>query len=214
MKVKAVIFDLDGTLLDSLEDLSCFANEVLEQNGFAPLGLEQFKSIAGYGTKELFQKATDVNEDALLEKLARQYLYLYHTRPQRYSKLYEGIEQLLQDLHKLSIQKAILSNKPDGLTKKCVEDFVGGGRFDRVCGHMEGFAKKPNGESTRWLLSRLGVGPAEALFVGDTQTDMQTAAAAGIDAVGVSWGFRDEATLRSGGAKHIIHHPKELLGLL
>ena len=131
-----------------------------------------------------------------------------HTKP------YEGIPELLDALAARGLKMAVLSNKPDEFTKRCVDEYFGLGRFEAVLGQREGVARKPDPAGALEIAERLGLPPECFVYLGDTAVDMQTAQSAGMYAVGVLWGFRPLEELREGGARAVIRQPMELIGLL
>jgi len=217
MKFKAVIFDLDGTLLDSLADLANTLNSVLENNGLPRHDMEEFRYLVGYGMDELVRKAMPekLREDSsLFEKLQGEMrehyaeTWMLHTRP------YPGIDDLLDWLDSSPLQMGVLSNKPDRFTKLCVETLLGDWTFDQVTGHHPGIGHKPDPEGALHMAASMNVLPQEVLYVGDSEVDMLTATAAGMYPLGVLWGFRTGEELLESGAKRIVETPQEIVEVL
>lgn len=214
-KFETVIFDLDGTLLNSLEALTYYANLTLKSNGFKTFNSNEYRKFAGYGTAELFKRALDdsIRED-LLNKLVREYREAYEADVRKYQSLFDGVKELLDSLEKFDLKKAILSNKPHSLTLKTVDTFFKKWKFDVVFGHRDNREKKPNPESAIEIANILNTQSDRVLYIGDTKIDMQTAERAEFYSVGVTWGFRDEAELLEYGANSIVNHPLEILDIL
>jgi phosphoglycolate phosphatase len=216
MRCTAVIFDLDGTLVDSLGDLAHSMNEVLESMGHPTHPTEPYRRFVGDGIVMLARRALPPNaaDQASVEEAVRRMREVYGRRCLETTAPYPGIPELLKALRALELKTAVLSNKPDGATRQIVFRLFQGHAFDQVRGARSGIPLKPDPTSALDLLSELGARPADVLYLGDTKTDMQTGRRAGVLTVGVTWGFRDEDELRGSGSQHIIHHPLELLELL
>lgn len=216
MRFDAVIYDLDGTLLDSLHDLAETVNEVLEKLERPPFAIDAYRFMVGDGVSVLFQRALpETQEDpALKEKALSLFDQIYATRWNNRSKPYPGILPMLKKLETIGLRQCILSNKPDAFTNKCAAYFFPSAKFDIVVGHSERFPRKPDPTSARWIASQLGVCSERIAYVGDTNTDMKTAVGAGLYAIGVTWGFRPESELREWGAVSIARDPEELTELL
>jgi phosphoglycolate phosphatase len=208
----AVIFDLDGTLLDSLQDIGNAANEVLLQLGLPPRSLEDYRTLVGDGVSVLFQRAIpDCAQDEILRaRCIKSFEATYAEQWNRHSRAYDGIETLLEALRRADVPMAVLSNKPEAFTQQCVAHFFPRTQFAFVIGHSERFPRKPDPTSANWIAQALHVQPSSVAYVGDTDTDMKTAVGAGFHAVGVTWGFRTEAELVAHGARVAIHSPHAL----
>ena len=214
--IRACIFDLDGTLCDSVVSIGSCVNHVLEEFGFAPVEMERFYYFVGDGVHQLIVRTLNyVGADpSLTESVKKRYLErfreecLYEVHP------YEGILDLLEALKKRKILLAVLSNKPHENTKRVIETIFGDRVFDLVQGQQEGIPRKPDPAGALREAELLGVTPRECLYVGDTGTDMRTGKSAGMHTVGVLWGFRDRQELMENGADRIVGEPMELLELL
>lgn len=213
MNNKAIIFDLDGTLLDSLEDLAVAANRVLERFDYPTHPIERYCYFIGEGARIAMQRASGIEEETLLTKLTKEFTAEYAKSVDTYSRLYEGIESLLDSLEALPLKKAILSNKPHHLTLRCHKSFLDKWTFDYVFGLREGTPKKPDPFSANELARLFNIAPENIVYVGDTKTDMLTATAAGMYAVGVTWGFRENRELLDHGAELLVEHPHEIIKL-
>ncbi len=216
MPYAAIIFDLDGTLVDSLDDLAVSMNEVLESMGHPTHPREPYRRFVGDGIVNLVRRAlpADVADQGTVEEAVRRMREVYARRCLETTAPYPGIPELLRELRALELKTAVLSNKPEGETRQIVFRLFQGHAFDQVRGARSGIPLKPDPTSALDLLSELGARPADVLYLGDTGTDMQTGRRVGVLTVGVTWGFRDEDELRGSGSQHIIHHPLELLEVL
>lgn len=214
----AVIFDLDGTLVDSLADLANATNYALERGGYPQHPLESYKYFVGNGVEKLLHRAlpqlpdgkTHPDFDALLAIMRERYAQTWNhcTRP------YPGIVDMLQALQVRDFPVAVLSNKPHDWTQEYVAYFFPTIRFTEVRGAMPGVPHKPAPQSALETLAHLGRPAARTAFVGDSSVDMQTAVNSGTYGLGVTWGFRTEAELIESGAKRLVHKAKELLPIL
>lgn len=215
-RFNAALFDLDGTLLDTLRDLADSMNRVLVQFGHPTHPIESYRYLVGEGVVVLATRAlperhrTEKEIEALLAAYRKDYAenWSVHSRP------YDGIPEMLDALSANGVKLGILSNKPHALTVQCVEGYLSAWTFDCVFGQRETVPRKPDPAGAFEAAEVMGVKPSETLYLGDTGTDMHTARAAGMFAVGCTWGFRPESELRDTGANAIIHHPRELLPLL
>ena len=211
MKYDAVIFDLDGTLLDTLEDLADCANHVLETHGFPAHPLDAYRYFVGNGVKSLmFRAVPEGTPDSVAELLLAQYREEYRQNLVHKTKPYEGICEVVHALRAQGIKTAVLSNKPDPHTKKLIETFFAPEDFSRVYGERSGIPRKPDPTSCRLLMDELGVVPGRTAYVGDSGSDMLTAKNAGVAAIGAEWGFRDRRELLENGADLVAASPAEL----
>ncbi len=213
MRYRAVVFDLDGTLLDTLEDLANAMNAVLSRHGLVTHDLTAYKRMVGDGVRMLVTRALpdslrrEETITAVETKMRAEYArrQLEHTRP------YPGIPELLNALASKHIPMAILSNKPHEATRAVVAALLSAWQFDVVQGETPETPRKPDPVGALSIASRLGIPPEEFLYVGDTDTDMKTANRAGMLAVGALWGFRDREELLAHGARTLIEAPLQLL---
>ena len=214
---KACIFDLDGTLTDTLESLTYSVNETLRELGLPTITSEQCKSFVGNGARYLIERALEASGDtklALIEKGMETYGRVFQKHCTYHVAPYEGIVELLQELKKSGIKLAVLSNKPHLQTQDVVATYFEPEMFQYVQGQQEGVPRKPDPTAARMIAENMGVDPKECVYIGDSEVDMQTANAAGMESVGVTWGFRCRHILEEHGAKHIIDQPKELISIM
>jgi phosphoglycolate phosphatase len=213
MKCKGLIFDLDGTLLNTLEDLASAGNTTLEHFGFPVHPVDAYRYFVGEGLKTLMQRIIpkpDASDDQLLEymkKFGEIYAEIWNVR----SAPYKGIPEMISSLSAAGLQLAVLSNKPHEFTKICVESFFPENPFVFVLGQRAGIPKKPDPAGAIELTEKMGLVPGEILYVGDTATDMQTGNSAGMRTIGVEWGFRDRAELQNNNAWKIVSTPAEVV---
>ena len=216
MSYEAVLFDLDGTLLDTLEDLADATNRALARSGFPAHPLDAYRYFVGDGMRNLILRTLPEGQrdEEMLAKTIEAFQEEYGRNWADKTRPYEGVPELLDALAERGVPMAILSNKPDEFTKLCVGRLLPRWRFRAVQGVSETNPKKPDPTGALAIAERLGVAPAEVLYVGDTNTDMKTANAAGMFAVGVTWGFRPASELLAHGARALLAAPGELVGLL
>lgn len=215
-KFTALIFDLDGTLVDSLHDIADAMNRTLIRFGYPVYNYNDYRYFVGGGLRNLVIRClpqadrTDRRVDELLGVMMDEYGQNYVKK----TALYPGIPELLDLLTEKGYKMSILSNKADELTQKIVSSLLDRWKFDEVMGNSERFPRKPAPESALYIAKTMDVDPQAVLYLGDTDIDMQTAHAAGMYPVGVTWGFRSEEELIANGAERIIHHPADLFPLL
>ena len=211
--IKAVLFDLDGTLVNSLFDLGASTNYALEKMGFSTHETEKYKIFVGDGMAKLIERALPEDKRDRETINTTLQIFMEHYRAHYVDKTvpYDGISELLDALK--GYKKAVISNKADEmvipLTKKLL-----GERFDIVCGKREGYPTKPDPTLTLEIIKELGVEPKECIFVGDSGMDMAVAKNSGCVAVGVLWGFRGKEELKANGADYIVSNALEILHIL
>ena len=214
-KYKGIIFDLDGTLLDTIEDLGDSMNEVLEILGYPTYNMDQYKIMVGGGFRGLAINCLpdDVDEDTISKTIGL-FAETYDKKYLNKTKPYDGIDYLLDKLVAKGIVLAVNSNKRNDYTNILTDKFFSRIPFVRVYGEREGLPKKPNAYTALEIWRAMGLDIDELLYIGDTKTDIETANNAGMDSVGVLWGFRDYEELIKYGASYIVSKPEEILELV
>ena len=214
MEMKACIFDLDGTLTDTLEAIAHFGNSALAAKGFRIFGKDRYRAFVGDGRKKLIERmlaAQEALSDENYAAVCAAYDAAYEADPMYKTAAYEGIYELLAALKTKGMRLAVCSNKPDNVVHGVIERVFVPDTFDCVRGSVDGGAVKPDPSLALEIARTLGVTPEECIFIGDTNVDIFTAQNAGMTSVGVLWGFRDRAELEAAGADYIIAKPHELL---
>jgi phosphoglycolate phosphatase len=220
MKYSCVIFDLDGTLVNTTGDIAGTMNQALVLHGFPPLPEAEYPKITGWGIKKLafsclpeaVQKKPGADETA--EKIAEDAARFYAEKPLGTSSPYPGIADLLAKLGAKRIKTAVLSNKPDLAAHLVVEGLFPGACFSAIHGEIKGIPRKPDPAAVWELLVDMDRSPSDTIFIGDSEIDMETALNAGCFPLGVSWGFRNRSILEGAGAKFIIDNPLQLMDFL
>lgn len=211
MSFRAVVFDLDGTLLDTLADISDAANRVLQRHGCRQYPYETYREFVGYGVSVLFQQALpeDLRTEEMIARCAEGFRKEYAKSWSNRTRIYDGVEEMLDALVEREICLAILSNKPHEFTVECTEHFFSSRPFEVVLGQRAEIPPKPDPAGAREITARLGLPAAEFVYLGDSQVDIETARNAGMHAVGASWGFRSREQLLEAGAAAVIDHPRK-----
>jgi len=209
---RAVLFDLDGTLLDTLEDIADSTNAALVSMGFPVHEVQDFRTLVGDGMDTLVRKALPEarRDTATMAECTSRLRSEYSARWAAKTKPFEGIPELLDGLQARGLSLAILSNKPDDFTQLMTDELLGAWRFAAVEGAREGVSKKPDPTAALSIARRLGEIASSIMYVGDSGTDMRTALAAGMLPAGALWGFRPWE-LQAAGAKILLQHPLDLL---
>jgi len=211
---QAVLFDLDGTLLDTIDDLADCMDEAVAAEGLPTAPVAAHKLMVGDGVANyvLRMLPEDRRQDQdLIQRITGRYRELYSGRWSAKTRPYDGIPELLAALGQRRLRLAVLSNKPDGFTRQMIRHFLGRFSFAAVRGAVENVPLKPDPAAALDIAAQMGVSPEQFLYVGDTGTDMKTALAAGMFPVGVLWGFRSREELQTAGARALIDHPMQLL---
>ena len=213
---KLVIFDLDGTLLDTVADLANATNRALEYLGYGTHPVEAYYQFVGNGIDKLFSRALPVEQrtEDNVQRVRSLFVPYYNEHNADCSRPYPGVVDLLHSLQLQGVRLAVASNKYHEATLKLVRRFFPDVLFASVYGQRDGVPIKPAPDVVFDILRDTGVEAEHALYVGDSGVDMQTASNAGVESVGVAWGFRGEMELREHGAMHVIHKADEILGLL
>ncbi|MDR3266857.1 MAG: HAD family hydrolase [Tannerella sp.] len=209
---KLVIFDLDGTLLNTIYDLAYATNYALHQVGFPIHDVEKYNFFVGNGITKLFERALPENErnEENIHLIRGYFLSYYEQHSSVFTEPYEGIPELLTDLQSRDLKMAVASNKYHRATEELISKFFPEINFVAVFGQREGIPVKPSPAIVFEILQKAKISTKETLYVGDSGVDMQTAFNAGITSVGVTWGFRPQEELEKYGAKYIIDSPAEL----
>jgi phosphoglycolate phosphatase len=215
-KYKAVIFDMDGTLVDTLEDIAASMNKALKFMGFPELRVDEYLDKVGWGTERLafLSLPEEKRRKETAARLAAQMSLFYAEAPLVYTKPYPGIPELVSALKQRKIKTAVLTNKTDPVAQKVAAGLFPSGSFDRVQGGVSGRPLKPNPASVWELLVELDLAPSDSIFAGDSEVDIETAVSSGCFPLGVSWGYRSRETITNAGARLIIEKPDELLNLI
>lgn len=219
-KYQAILFDLDGTLLDTLSDIAGAVNRALEKNGFPGRTINDCRAFIGDGARTLISRAlpkdaaTDDNIDDTIDRCLSDFRQDYARNWHLTTCPYPQIQELLDTLSGRGMRFSILSNKPHEFTVKCVERFLNDWPFEVVFGQRENVPLKPDPSVALEIARRMNVSPAACLFVGDSPVDLKTGANAGMDAVGVSWGFTDRERLLENHGGIIVSRPLEILDLV
>jgi phosphoglycolate phosphatase len=213
--MKLVVFDLDGTLINSLEDLADSANHVLIQHGFPTHPVDAYRYFVGDGVRKLIERILPEEEqtDTRIEQCKAEFVAYYKIHMEDKTSVYPGITELLKVLKERGLKIAVATNKVHVAVAPLMAKYFPGIHFDSLIGQREGVPVKPAPQIMYDILKETGCQPSEALHVGDTATDMQLAHNAGVESVGVLWGYRPLEELQEAGADHIIRVPEELLAL-
>lgn len=213
MKYKAIIFDLDGTLINSLEDIADAMNKILIDNNYPTHIYESYNYFIGNGLHKLVSRALPEDKQNEIDRCYEAMMTHYGENCIQKTKPYDGIQDLLEQLNSQNIPVSVLSNKSDALTKR-ITKAIFPECFEPIMGLTSEELKKPNPSTAIQISKELNCNPSEIIFVGDSGIDMQTATQAGMYAVGVSWGYRTKEELLSEGAKFILNEPSDLMKFL
>ena len=213
---KLVIFDLDGTLLNTIEDLGNAANYALSQNGYPTHSLASYPFFVGNGVRNLIRKALpdDMRTDSIIESLLKDFKEYYNEHNTDCTKPYDGIEELLRNLQDNGVKIAVASNRYQQATEKIIAHYFGDIDFVAVYGQREGVNVKPDPSVVFSILSDAKVPKSEVLYVGDSGVDMETARRACVDSVGVTWGFRSEKELNEYHADMIVNKASDIFDIV
>ena len=216
MDTKLMIFDLDGTLLDTIGDLAACCDHVLAARGLPRHTYEEYCGFVGNGVMRLVERALpeELRTPETVAAVRADFVAYYTENIDRFTRPYEGIPELLRELVQRGIRLAVASNKFQIGTEKLVWIYFPSIRFDAVFGQRPGVPLKPDPQVVREILADTGAASGAVLYAGDSGIDMDTARAAGVRSVGVTWGFRDRAELYEHGADHVVDRPGEILDLL
>ena len=216
MAYKAVLFDLDGTLLDTLEDLANSSNRILKALGFPIHPIDAYRYFVGDGAKMLMTRILPENQrnKQMIERGLNLFREDYGQHWDINTRPYDGVPEMLDALQTQGLKLAVLTNKPHEFAVHCVASLLPTWHFERVFGQRDGVPRKPDPAGAIEIAEQLHLAPSEFLYLGDTANDMQTAVAAGMFPVGVLWGFRPREELQENGAQELLERPLDILKLL
>lgn len=214
--IKLAIFDLDGTLINSIEDLADGVNLALEKYGYPTHEYSEYNYFVGDGVRKMIYRALPCDErtEENYIKINNEFSAYYRENFSKKTKIYDGMEKLLYKLKGIGIRLAVASNKPDEFTKAIISGIFEKNTFDFVSGNIEGVARKPEPDIVNSILASADVTVEEAVMIGDTNIDIFTGMNAGIRTIGCLWGFRDRAELEKAGADVIVEEPLEIYDAL
>lgn len=211
---KGCIFDLDGTILDTVYSIGHNVNETLQTLGLPTHPIDAYKQFAGDGQEMLIRRALAASGDdqnRLFDEANADYTRRFATGCTEDVHPFDGITEMIQKLKERNFRVAVLSNKEDANVVHIIDTVFPKGTFDYVMGKRKDMERKPNPAGVYLIMKELSIEPEDCLYVGDTNTDMLTGKNAGLYTIGVNWGFRDEDELRKGGADRIVSHPSEIV---
>jgi len=216
MPVKAVLFDLDGTLLDTLEDIADSANSILADRNYPTHNLDDYRRFVGDGLGMLITRALPRGKQttSIIQECIQAFRDAYAVNWNNKTKPYSGVVEMLDALRARHLKLAVLSNKPDDFTKRCVNEYLSQWPFKIVKGLNSSTPPKPDPTGAQQIADHLKIQPSDILFLGDSGVDMKTAIAAGMFPVGALWGFKPRAELEHNEVQALIEHPLALLTLL
>lgn len=210
MKYKLAIFDLDGTILDTLKDLTSATNYAMRINNFPTRTIEEVRQFVGNGIYMLIRRAVPAEiDDDRVKDVTKQFADYYKQHCSDKTKPYEGIVEMLKELRKKGLKTAVVSNKADFAVKILISDYFPD-LFDESVGEKENVRKKPFPDSVNEVLKQLNISKDDAVYIGDSEVDIQTANNAGMDCISVSYGFRDANFLRANNAQKIVNNVNDL----
>ena len=214
--VKLCVFDLDGTVADTLGSIAYFANEALKKYGFPPYSKDKYRQFVGDGADILIRRmieGVDGNDEDF-KNVKAEYMATYNADCCYLTKPYAGITETLNELKNMGIKNVILSNKPQIQAETVANTIFGGELISEVCGGREGIPLKPDPTVLNELLEKYNVKKEECILLGDSKPDMMLASNAGVKSIGVLWGFRDEKELKENNASYIVSKPNEIIGII
>lgn len=210
--IKLVIFDLDGTLVNTIDDLAMSTNYALRQHGYPEHELTAYRYFVGNGITKLIERALPENarQEKIISRLRSEFITYYQQHKTDLSQPYPGIPELLHHLHSQGILLAVASNKYHQGTTELIRHFFGDSLFSIVLGQREGTPAKPDPAIVQEILAATAISNSEALYVGDSGVDIQTARNSNVSSIGVSWGFRSREELETNGADRIANMPRDI----
>lgn len=214
IKYTTVIFDLDGTVLDTLEDLFCSVNYALEKCGYPLRTIDEVRSFVGNGIGKLMERSAPEGTDSKdIEKFHKVFTAHYKEHCADKTQPYEGIIELLKKIRKKGVKTAVVSNKADYAVKSLCSDYFPE-LFDIAVGEREGIRRKPYPDSVIEVMDKIGADRARTVYIGDSDVDIDTAKNAGVDSIAVTWGFRSKDFLQKHGADVMAENAQELFNVL
>ena len=210
MAYRAAVFDLDGTLLDTLADLAASGNELLESYGMTSHTQQEYRYFVGNGSRKLMERIIPNASPERIDEALSRYKTIYNRRLTEKTKPYDGILEMLSGLRNRGVRLAVCTNKHISAAEQLIRKFFPLDMFDAFDGDRPGVPRKPNPAHVFFIMETMGVVPEETVYLGDSGVDMQTAINSGTLPVGVLWGFRDKEELLENGAKVLLAHPSEL----
>lgn len=211
---KLAIFDLDGTLLNTIADLGQACNHALKELGYTPHPIRAYNYMVGNGVRKLIEKAQPDADEATVDKLLEIFKDFYNEHCTDKTLPYPGIPELLSNLKDNGLSLAVASNKYESAVVKIINHFFGENYFDVVMGNVEGLPRKPDPSIIFSILLKHPTPKSEVMFIGDSGIDIETGKRAGVESIGVTWGFRSKYELRQACADHIVSSPEEILNFL
>lgn len=213
--IRLVIFDLDGTLLNTIADLAASTNHALKQHGYPEHSIDEYRYFVGNGITRLIERSLPKNarQNEIIQKIKKEFVEYYQIHKTDLSKPYRHIPEVLEHLHAHNVLLAVASNKYHQGTQELINHYFGNHLFSVVLGQREQVPTKPDPSVIHEILQTTQISPEETLYVGDSGVDMQTAQNSHVTSVGVTWGFRNRQELEENGAAHIIDTPEEIASL-
>lgn len=214
MAYRAAVFDLDGTLLNTLADLAASGNELLESYGMTPHPQQEYRYFVGNGSRKLMERIIPGASPERIDEALSRYKTIYDRRLTEKTMPYDGIMEMLSGLRDRGVRLAVCTNKHISAAEQLIRKYFPFDIFDAFDGDRFGIPRKPNPAHVRFVMEKMGVAPEETIYLGDSGVDMQTAINAGIFPIGVLWGFREKEELLENGAKVLLSHPSELFEIV
>lgn len=214
---KGCIFDLDGTLLNTLDTIAYYGNTTLKKFFLPPINTEDYKYLVGDGARVLIRRMltkNGISDEILAEHAYKYYADIYDSNPYLYTSIYNGIDDLLMSLRRKNLTLCVLSNKPHSAATAVVRRFFGDNIFQYVFGARDSIPKKPDPAMANFLIRKMDIEAHQCLYIGDTDTDMKTGRAAGLYTIGALWGFRTKDELVRTGADFVALNPLDILSCL
>lgn len=211
MKYKLIVFDMDGTVLDTLGDLCVSLNHALKKNGLPERSINEVRSFVGNGIRKLIERGVPAGTDTeKINKVHADFSEHYESNCANLTAPYDGIKEIIAEIRNKGMKTAVVSNKVDNAVQELAEHYFGG-LFDMCVGESKNIKRKPAPDEVEAVLKTLNIKKEDALFVGDSEVDIETAKNSGLPIISVTWGFKDRDFLLSHGAKVLIDEPRELL---